>query len=189
MEETPEAGLQEERDQIASVDNFVRRAQAGDRSAFEQLYREHAGRVYAVCLRISADAARAEELTQEAFVRAWEMIATFRGESEFFSWLYRLTVNVALSDLRSKRRRTQRVLVTDNLSPYDKTDGATTQGLAIDLENAIAALPAQARAVFVLHDVEGYRHEEIARLMNLSAGTSKSQLHRARKILREALER
>jgi len=145
--------------------------------------------VYAVCLRISADAARAEELTQEAFVRAWEMITTFRGESEFFSWLYRLTVNVALSDLRAKRRRTKRFFVSDDLSAYDKTDPPETPGLAVDLEKAIAALPARARAVFVLHDVEGYRHEEIAKLMNLSVGTSKSQLHRARRILREALER
>jgi RNA polymerase sigma-70 factor (ECF subfamily) len=178
-----------ERATTITTTGLVHRAQNGDQAAFEQLYRENVGRVYGLCLRIAANSARAQELTQDAFVRAWEMIGTFRGESAFSSWLYRLTVNVALTDLRSKRRRTARVMVTDDLSPYDKADSMAMSGTAVDLENAIAALPPQARAVFVLHDVEGYRHEEIAELMGLSEGTSKSQLHRARKLLREALEK
>ena len=168
---------------------LVHRAQNGDQAAFEQLYREHVGRVYALCLRLAANSARAQELTQDAFVRAWRMIGTFRGESAFSSWLYRLTVNVVWGDLRAKRRRTARVMVTDDLTPYDKTENISMPGTAVDLENAIAALPPQARTVFVLHDVEGYRHAEIAELMGLSEGTSKSQLHRARKLLRETLER
>ena len=168
---------------------LVHRAQNGDQAAFEQLYREHVGRVYAICLRIVANAPRAQELTQDAFVRAWRMIGTFRGESAFSSWLYRLTVNVVWGDLRAKRRRTARVMITDDLTPYDKTENMSMPGTAVDLENAIAALPPQARTIFVLHDVEGYRHEEIAELMGLSEGTSKSQLHRARKLLRETLEK
>ncbi len=179
-----------EGEQATTISTFdlINRAQAGDQAAFEQLYRKYAGRVYAVCLRLSANSGSAEELTQEAFVRAWQMLATFRGESDFFSWLYRLTVNVVFSDMRSKRRRTSRVMTTDNLSTYDQKSVAGFDGATIDLEKAIAALPKQARAIFVLHDVEGYRHEEIAEMMKLSVGTCKSQLHRARRILREALE-
>jgi RNA polymerase sigma-70 factor (ECF subfamily) len=183
-----EVGLEGEQATAISAFDLIRRAQNGDRAAFEQLYRKYSGRVYAVCLRISANAAHAEELTQEAFVRAWQMLATFRGESDFFSWLYRLAVNVVFSDMRSKRRRVSRVMTTDNLSMYDQKSNAGIDGATIDLEKAIAALPKQARAVFVLHDVEGYRHEEIAEMMKLSVGTCKSQLHRARRILREALE-
>jgi RNA polymerase sigma-70 factor (ECF subfamily) len=169
--------------------DLVDQARAGDKAAFEQLYRANVGRIYALCLRISANSLRAQELTQDAFVRAWEMLGTFRGESAFSSWLYRLAVNVALLDLRSQRRRTARVLVTNDLSFYDKEEKMAMPENEIDLENAIAALPPQARAIFVLHDVEGYQHDEIAELMELSVGTSKSQLHRARKLLREALER
>jgi RNA polymerase sigma-70 factor (ECF subfamily) len=172
-----------------TIAHIVLRAQDGDRVAFEQIYRENVGRVYAICLRILANSTRAEELTQDVFVQAWEMIGTFRGESAFSSWLYRLAVNVVLADLRAKKRRTARIMTTNDLSLYDKNDHITMPESTIDLEHAIAALPEQARAVFVLHDIEGYRHEEIATLMNIAEGTSKAQLHRSRKLLREALER
>ena len=181
--------MQRENDSAAIIANIVRQAQNGDRAAFEQIYRENVGRVYAICLRILANSARAQELTQEVFVRVWEMIGTFRGESAFSSWLYRLTVNVVLVDLRAKKRRTARVMITDDLSPYDKNDHLAMPESTIDLEHAIAALPERARAVFVLHDIEGYQHDEIATLMGFAEGTSKAQLHRARKLLREALER
>ncbi len=181
--------VQREPESATTTTSLVRRAQNGDRAAFEQIYRENVGRVYAICLRISANAVRAQELTQDVFVRVWEMIGTFRGESAFSSWLYRLAVNVVLVDLRAKKRRTARVMVTDDLSPFDKDDSMATPGSEIDLERAIAALPNQARAVFVLHDLEGYQHGEIAALMGIAEGTSKAQLHRARKLLREALER
>lgn len=184
-----EVVLEREHDSATTIASVIRRAQEGDRAAFEQIYREHVGRVYAICLRILADSGRAQELTQDVFVRLWEMIGTFRGESAFSSWLYRLAVNVVLVDLRAKKRRTARVMTTDNLSPYDKDGHISNPGSAIDLERAIAAIPEQARAVFVLHDVEGYHHDEIAALMGVAAGTSKAQLHRARKLLREALER
>jgi len=172
-----------------TISSLIRRAQSGDRAAFEQIYRENVGRVFAICLRILASSARAQELTQDVFVRAWEMIGTFRGESAFSSWLYRLAVNVVLADLRAKKRRTARVLITDDLSVYEKMSHTTNPGSAIDLERAIALLPEQARAVFVLHDIEGYQHGEIAEITGVAEGTSKAQLHRARRLLREALEK
>ncbi len=181
--------LEREIDSATTTTSLVHRVQNGDGAAFEQIYRENVGRVYAICLRISANAGRAQELTQDVFVRAWEMIGTFRGESAFSSWLYRLAVNVVLVDLRAKKRRTARVMVTDDLSPYDRNHNIAAPGATIDLERAIAVLPEQARAVFVLHDVEGYQHGEIAALLGIAEGTSKAQLHRARKLLREALEK
>ena len=170
------------------IPELVRRAQGGDVAAFEQLYREHEGRVYAVCLRMVANVSRAEELTQDVFVRIWEMLASFRGESAFSSWLHRVAVNVVLADVRSTQRYQQRVTAVDDLGPYDHGTSHVNAGESIDLETAMARLPKQARAIFVLHDIEGYRHEEIAKSMGLAVGTTKAQLHRARKLLREVLE-
>lgn len=169
------------------IPELVRRAQAGDVAAFKQLYRENEGRVYAVCLRMVANSSRAEELTQDVFVRVWEMLRTFRGESAFSSWLHSVAVNVVLVDIRSHQRYQQRVTTVDDLEPYDIEERLSSPGEAIDLETAIARLPKQARAIFVLHDIEGYRHEEIAKSMGLAVGTTKAQLHRARKLLREVL--
>ena len=166
----------------------MRLAQGGDKKAFELLYREHEGRVYGVCLRIVSDTNRAEELTQDVFVRVWKTIASFRGESAFSSWLHRVAVNVVLVGLRTEKRYQTRVATVDDLEPFEQTDHSAP-GEAIDLEAAISALPKQARAIFVLHDIEGYRHEEIAEQMGLAVGTTKAQLHRARKLLREALNR
>jgi len=184
-----EAVLEREVDSAIMISSLIRRAQNGERGAFEQIYRENVGRVYAICLRMLANSARAQESTQDVFVRAWEMIGTFRGESAFSSWLYRLAVNVVLVDLRAKKRRTARVMVTDDLSVYDKASNTANPGSAIDLERAIALLPEQARVVFVLHDIEGYQHGEIAKITGVAEGTSKAQLHRARRLLREALEK
>jgi RNA polymerase sigma-70 factor (ECF subfamily) len=168
--------------------DLIRRAQLGDRVAFEELYRAHVGRVYALCLRLTADRALAEERTQDAFVRAWERLATFRGESTFSSWLYRLTVNEVLLGRRAERRREQRIVTSEDPAALERPREAGG-GLALDLEGALAALPPGAREVFVLHDVEGYRHEEIAQLTGIAVGTSKAQLFRARRLLREALNR
>ena len=167
----------------------IRQAQLGDHKAFEQLYRENVNHVYAVCLRIAADTVRAEELTQDIFVRTWEMLATFRGESAFSTWLHRLAVNVVLVHLRSTRRRTSRVQSVDDLELYDSAENSTSPGTAIDLEEAITKLPPHARAIFVLHDIEGYKHTEIAEQLGIAVGTTKAQLHRARRILKEVLER
>jgi RNA polymerase sigma-70 factor, ECF subfamily len=167
----------------------VRRAQKGDVAAFEQLYRENLGRVYAVCLRLCGDSGRAEELTQDVFVRAWEKLDTFQGKSAFSTWLHRLAVNVVLGERRSEKVRVGRVFATDDLEVFDAPQRNVDPGIGMDLERAIAALPPGARAVLVLHDVEGYRHEEIAEMQGTAVGTSKAQLHRARRLLREMLER
>jgi RNA polymerase sigma-70 factor (ECF subfamily) len=166
-------------------EGLVERAQGGEVGAFEELYRRHVGHVHALCLRLSADPARAEELTQEAFVRAWEKLPTFQGKSSFETWLHRLAVNVALGERRSLGRYRDRFEQPESEEPPGAIHAAP--GSALDLERAISALPTQARAVFVLHDVEGYAHGEIADLCGLSEGTCRSHLHRARKLLREAL--
>jgi len=168
---------------------LVRRAQAGDTAAFEQLYRTHVDRVYALCFRMVADEERAVRLTQDAFVRAWEHLVRFRAESAFSTWLYRVASNVVLMDLRSTRRRNARFAATDDPTCFEETTHAPTPGLAMDLEQAIAALPLGARSVLVLHEIEGYRHDEIADMMGIAAGTSKAQLHRARKLLKKMLNR
>lgn len=171
-----------------ALDDRVVRASAGDETAFESLYREHAGRVYALCLRLSGDRGRAAELTQDVFVRCWEKLRTFRGESAFGSWLYRLAVNVVWMANRGDRRREDRVVPVAEPDLLERGNAATP-GLAIDLERAVATLPEGAREVFVLYEVEGYGHEEIARMTGIAVGTSKAQLFRARRLLRERLER
>jgi len=170
----------------SSVTELVSRASAGDNAAFEELYREHAGRVYALCLRLSGDTLSASELTQDVFVRCWERLGSFRGESAFSSWLHRLAVNVALSTHRGDSRRRKRV---ETVAVLPDTAGVTrSDARDFDLEKAITMLPAGARTVFVLHDVEGYRHEEIADFMGIAIGTSKAHLFRARRLLRKSLE-
>lgn len=163
-------------------------AATGDRRAFERLYRAHVGRVYALCARMVADRAIAEELTQDVFVRAWEKLALFRGDSSFGTWLHRVAVNVVLnrreSDGRHRARTVDDDRVVDTLPARPRAPGDR-----MDLERAIAQLPPGARRVFVLHDVEGFRHEEIAEQLGITSGGSKSQLHRARLLLREALQR
>jgi RNA polymerase sigma-70 factor (ECF subfamily) len=167
---------------------LVRRAQAGDTAAFEELYRGSVRRVYALCFRLAGETSLAEELTQDVFVRAWEKLGTFRQDSAFSSWLYPLTVNVALSERRSRRRRTARVMATEDPTVFEKPSPSGRPEIGFDIEKALASLPPGARSVFVLHDVEGFRHEEIAQMTGVAAGTSKAQLHRARRLLREALK-
>ena len=174
------------RTQLAMTD-LVDRARDGDAAAFERLYRENVGRVYAICLRMCADRARAEELTQDAFVRAWQKLPTFRGDAAFSSWLHRLTVNVVLQRARSDTRR-RWDLVGDDTSPFGASNPGAPAGLARDLERAIAELPDGARTAFILHDVEGYMYSEVAEMTGKAVGTMKAQAHRARKLLCEKLE-
>jgi len=171
------------------IDDLVRRAQRGDETAFERLYRRSGNLIYALALRFSGDATRAEELTQDVFVRVWEKIGSYRWESAFDTWLYRLAVNLVLSDLRSRGRRSNWELLGEEKAMNAAVGRAASPGRVIDLERAVASLPAGARAVFLLHDVEGYRHREIAELTGIATGTCKAQLHRARRLLREALGR
>ncbi len=175
-------------DRRAAERRLVREAQDGDLLAFERLYRDNERKVFALCLRMSCDAALAEELTQEVFVRAWRKLSTFRGESAFSSWLYPMAVNVALTERRSRRRRETRIFATDDPARLEPAPASPRPEQGFDLEKALATLPPGARAVFVLHDVEGRTHEEIATLLGLATGTSKAQLHRARRLLREVLE-
>jgi RNA polymerase sigma-70 factor (ECF subfamily) len=172
----------------ADENRLVRRAQARDPQAFEHLYRQHVGRVYAVCLRMVANVRQAEELTQKAFVLVWEKLPLFRGESAFSSWLHRVAVNTVLAELRADHRRTQRVFGTEDPAVFETAPPPPPAGLQGDLDQAIAGLPPQARAVFVLHDVEGWQHQEIATQLGVAVGTSKAQLHRARKLLQEVLQ-
>jgi RNA polymerase sigma-70 factor (ECF subfamily) len=171
----------------------VRLAARGDRRAFERLYRENVNRVFSVCARMVGDRTRAEELTQDVFVRAWQKLDQFRGESAFSTWLHRLAVNVVLNDRKSASRESGRMdhgIEDVDVLPQRRTrgpDGDTSPGLSIDLEHAIAGLPPGARKVFVLHDVHGYTHEEIAGMLGVTSGGCKAQLHRARMLLREAL--
>ena len=170
-----------------SETDLVSRAQRGDLTAFENLYRSHVGRVHAICLRMVADPERAEDLTQEAFIRAWKKLRTFRGRSAFSTWLHRLTVNVVLAEIRTRGRRQDEGVDTAELQSIPDPRPTDRPGAALDLERAIATLPSRARTVFVLHDVEGYRHAEIGKLMGIATGTSKAHLHRARQLLREVL--
>jgi len=166
---------------------LVRAAQDGDLVAFEQLYRDNVRRVFALCFRLAGSPDLAEELTQDVFVRAWQKLPTFRGESALSTWLHPLAVNVALSERRSRRRRLARVTPTDDLAPFEKPVKGPGPEAGLDLDKALTLLPDGARAIFVLHDVEGYKHEEIAEMTGVAPGTSKAQLHRARRLLREAL--
>jgi RNA polymerase sigma factor (sigma-70 family) len=173
----------------ASDVGLVERARRGDRHAFDVLYRLHVNRVYGVCLRMVADVPRAEQLTQDAFVLAWRRIGSFRGESAFTSWLHRLTVNVVLEDGRKRRRREAHEETVSDLLSVDRAARGARPDLRMALERAVAALPPGARTVLVLHDIEGYTHEEIAQLTGTAIGTTKAQLHRARRLLREMLGR
>lgn len=165
---------------------LVRGALAGDVGAFETLYRGHVGRVHGAILRlVGMDRARAEELTQDAFVRAWQKLSSFRHESAFSTWLYRLGVNTALMELRGRREE-----VPADDAALDLAAGGDVPfcaGERGDIERAVAALPPRARAVLVLHDVEGWKHEEIAAELGMAVGSSKAQLHRARGLMRRTL--
>jgi RNA polymerase sigma-70 factor, ECF subfamily len=173
----------------------IERAKQGDEEAFEVLYHLHKRRVYSLCLRMTANTAAAEDLTQEAFLQLFRKIATFRGESAFSTWLHRMAVNVVLMQLRKKGLpliSLEETMETEEESPK-KEPGAEDVRLAgslnrLQLEQAIGDLPPGYRMVFLLHDVEGYEHNEIAEMVGCSIGNSKSQLHKARMKLRELLK-
>ena len=173
------------------LSDAVRKAQNGDADAFEAVYRTHVGRVYALCLRMTGDMGHARELVQDVFIRAWEKLGSFRGESAFSTWLHRLAVNVVLMDRRLAARRAEDRLENDegeeSAPPLAAREAPA--GLRMDLEQAIASLPPMARQVLVLYDVEGYEHREIAGLLHIAEGTSKAHLFRARRLLREKLDR
>jgi RNA polymerase sigma-70 factor (ECF subfamily) len=175
------------------TDASVNTALAGEAmSGFEDLYKRHYRRVYSICLRMTGNIAEAEDLTQEVFIQLHRKLDSFRGESAFTTWLHRLTVNQVLMHFRKRSVKSE--LVTDDGEMPESVDPDTINPEAmpivdrIALENAIAQLPPGYRTVFVLHDIEGYEHEEIAKMLGCSAGTSKSQLHKARFKLRRLLK-
>jgi RNA polymerase sigma factor (sigma-70 family) len=177
-------------DLSANESHWVEKAQAGDRHAFEQLYRSHCDKIYALCWRMcGGDKALAEDMSQDAFVRAWNKLHLFRGDSKFGTWLHRLTVNVILSDKRIRVKRLQREQqLGEGVERTMVGDRDVSAGLRRDLEAAIAGLPERARTVLVLYDIEGYRHAEISDITGMAVGSSKAQLHRARKLVRQALQ-
>lgn len=174
----------------AETDHALARAAiGGDMRAFEAIYRRHVGRIHGVIQRlVGGQGVRADDLTQEAFVRAWQALPKFRFESAFATWLHRLAVNTALMELRTRRAQP---LFDDDDERLDDLGMADSAGqgtaLSLDLERAVATLPPRARAVLVLYDVEGWKHEEIASELGMAVGSSKAQLHRARQLLRERL--
>ena len=163
-------------------------ARNGDNNAFKELFHLNVSRVYAICLRFSACRDLAEELTQKVFIKAWEKLKTFKKESKFSTWLHSIAVNEFLMHKRSEKKFLKRF--TNDESLTNKIHGQDINiETNIDLEKAINSLPKQARIVLVLHDVEGYKHKEISSMLNIETGTSKANLHRARKLLREELSK
>ena len=160
----------------------VAKAAAGDRRAFERLYRGNVNRIHSLAARM-LNHAEAAEVTQDVFVRAWQRLGTFRGEARFGTWLHRIAVNV-IFDRRARFARDRERFLDDPEGFEMLPARAPQRDTRLDFETAISGLPPGARAIFLLHDVEGYRHEEIAELLEVTTGTTKAQLHRARMLLR-----
>ena len=165
---------------------LIRKAQTADPAAFEALYRMHVDKVYGICLRMTGNVAEAEDCTQDTFIQVWGKLNDFRGESTFGTWLHRVAVNTVLGRMRKSRREQDRIRA---VSDAPSTPGTISDSGGLrDLEQAIDQLPSGARNVFVLHAVYGYSHDETGDMLGIAAGTSKAQLHRARKLLVQQLK-
>jgi RNA polymerase sigma-70 factor (ECF subfamily) len=164
---------------------WVERARKSDTHAFEQLYRLHVDRVYGLCLRMTGNVSEAEDCTQEAFIQAWTQLDKFRAESSFGTWMHRVAVNVVLGRMRRSRREQDRIRAVSDVAPAPTAVGDS--GGLQDLEKAMDELPSGARHVFVLYAVYGYSHEETSEMLGIASGTSKAQLHRARRLLAQQL--
>lgn len=167
----------------SAMAQIIDRARSGDVDAFETIYRAHTAAIHALCLRMSGDRAVASDLVQDVFVRAWERLPSFRGQSALATWLHRLAVNVVLERWRSEKRDALRMIDDPDGTSVEAPAMQADRDSAIEIEDAIARLSAGARAVFVLHEIEGYSHEEIAAMTGIAAGTSRTQLFRARRAL------
>jgi RNA polymerase sigma-70 factor (ECF subfamily) len=195
-EARPAAELRQRKPDTALFNETLRLAQQGDASAFEEIYRQHSRRVYSLCLRMLGDPMEAEDLAQEAFLQLFRKIHTFRGESAFSSWLHRLTANLVLMSFRRKKPV---IASLDELTRINDEDSVPRWEIGtldlrltgvfdrVNLETAVEQLPEGYKRMFLLHDVHGYEHNEIAEILGCSIGNSKSQLHKARKRLRELL--
>ncbi len=171
---------------VADEDAWIRRAQRSDARAFEALYRLHVDKVYGLCLRMTGNVSEAEDCTQEAFIQAWNKMMKFRGDSAFSTWLHRIAVNTVLGRIRKSKREQDRVQAVNDV--YTTRVATGDNGELRDLAEAVDRLPERARHVFVLHAVYGYSHDEAAAMLGIAAGTSKAQLHRARRLLMQQLE-
>jgi RNA polymerase sigma-70 factor, ECF subfamily len=184
----PDAGL---KDALVTEQNagdeqdWLKEARKSDSSAFEALYRMHVDRVYALCLRMTGNVSEAEDCTQEAFIQAWTKLDRFRGDSAFGTWLHRVAVNAVLGRMRKSRREQDRMHAVADVAPARESTGDGSE--LNDLENALNELPSGARHVFVLNAVYGYSHDETSDMLGIATGTSKAQLHRARRLLAQQL--
>lgn len=174
--------------EVAALDEarWIRRAKASDVKAFEALYRLHVGKVYGLCLRMTGNVSEAEDCTQEAFIQAWSKMSKFRGDSAFTTWLHRIAVNAVLGRIRKSDRERDRIQVAADITPAAVS--VDDPGGLRDLSEAVARLPEGARLTFVLNAVYGYSHEETSNMLGVAVGTSKAQLHRARRLLAEQLK-
>lgn len=171
---------------FADEAGWIERAQRSDARAFESLYRMHVDKVYGLCLRMTGNVSEAEDCVQEAFIQAWKKLDRFRGDSAFSTWLHRIAVNSVLGRMRKDKREKDRIVaVAENAAPPITTGD---NGVLRDLSEAIDRLPQGARHVFVLHAVYGYTHDEAAAMLGIASGTSKAQLHRAKRLLSQQLE-
>ena len=166
--------------------HWVQRAQRADSRAFESLYRMHVDKVYGLCLRMTGNTAEAEDCTQEAFIQAWTKLDKFRGESAFGTWLHRVAVNAVLGRMRKSKREHDRIQAVGDVAPAPVSIGDSSE--LRDLEDAVNLLPSGARHVFVLNAVYGYSHNETGSMLGIAVGTSKAQLHRAKRLLAQQLK-
>ncbi len=164
---------------------WVEQAQRADTAAFEKLYRLHIDKVYGLCLRMTGNPSEAEDCAQEAFIQAWSKLDRFRGDSSFGTWIHRVAVNTVLGRMRKTRREQDRIRAVSDISPVRESIGDS--GGLQDMESAINELPSGARHVFVLHAVYGYSHDETGDMLGIASGTSKAQLHRAKRLLAQQL--
>ena len=171
---------------VADEQAWIRQAQRADARAFEALYRLHVDKIYGLCLRMTGNVSEAEDCTQEAFIQAWKKMTKFRGDSAFSTWLHRIAVNAVLGRIRKSKREQDRMVAVADV--YQARLDTGDSGEMRDLAEAIDRLPEKARHVFVLHAVYGYSHDEAAKMLGIAAGTSKAQVHRARRLLAQQLE-
>ena len=171
----------------ARMDAIVQRAQSGDVDAFEAVYRAHSSAIHALCRRMCGDDGEARDLVQDVFVRAWERLPSFRGQSALATWLHRLAVNVVLETWRASKRDALRMIDDPEGLAFGAVGRETNADAVMDIASAITRLPRGSRTVFVLHDIEGYSHDEIASMTGIAAGTSRTQLFRARRALARLL--
>ena len=169
------------RSEQQQLNRLVASAVAGDRDAYRHIYETHVNRVYALCYRLTGDTSLAEDATQEVFIQVWRKLGNYQGQSLFSTWLHSVTANVTISYLRKQKSWMRRLFNT--AEQIDNEAGAASCSSEVDLERYIRQLPERARVVFVLHAIEGYRHDDIAVMLNIAQGTSKAQFHRARQLL------